>query len=337
MKRRWRILVAGAIAVVAMAVVASFGPVRSTLRYLWGKASGGCSVAERPEQFGPQGKKRLRPAFEGAGVTKYPPAKAPGERSVAERLEQFCLWFEKQLTPSFEATGVEYRPGRKRFRPGFDGAGVECPPAKARGGYSVAERLDQYGLWVKKRLKPSFEAAGVKYPPANLALVAFKDSRRMELYARDKKQPWQYIKAYAVLAASGDLGPKLEQGDHQVPEGVYCVDALNPNSRYHLSVRLNYPNDFDRKMAKVDGRTKLGGDIMIHGRCVSIGCLAMGDEAAEELFVLSALVKRQRVKVVISPTDFRAGTAANPVEEPTWVRGLYGTLREELRRFRKGT
>jgi L,D-transpeptidase catalytic domain len=208
---------------------------------------------------------------------------------------------------------------------------------KARGGYSVTERLEQFGHSVKKRLKPSFEAAGVKYPPADLAFVAFKDSRILELYARGKEQPWLFIKAYAILAASGELGPKLEEGDRQVPEGVYRLDLLNPNSRFHLSVRLNYPNDFDLRMAKVDGRTRLGSDIMIHGRSVSIGCLAMGDEAAEELFVLSALVKIEHVKVVISPTDFRDGTAVNLIEEPRWVRQLYGKLREELRQFHKGT
>jgi hypothetical protein len=208
---------------------------------------------------------------------------------------------------------------------------------KARGGYSVAERLEQFGLRVEKRLKPAFEAAGVTYPPADLAFVAFKDSRILELYAKDPEQPWRFIKAYPVVAASGELGPKLEEGDHQVPEGVYRLESLNPNSRFHLSVRLNYPNEFDRRMAERDGRTKLGGDIMIHGSSASVGCLAMGDDAAEDLFVLSALVNRERVKVIISPTDFRTGTALNLIEEPRWVRALYGTLREELRQFQKGT
>jgi hypothetical protein len=208
---------------------------------------------------------------------------------------------------------------------------------KASREYSVSTRLEQFGHCVKERLKPSFAAAGVKYPPADLALVAFKDSRILEMYARDLGQPWQFIKSYAVLAASGKLVPKLKEGDHQVPEGVYRLESLNPNSRFHLSVRLNYPNDFDRRMAKVDGRTRLGSDIMIHGRSVSIGCLAMGDDAAEDLFVLSALVKTERVKVVICPTDFRIEAAVSLTEEPSWVGELYGMLRKELRQFRKGT
>ena len=204
---------------------------------------------------------------------------------------------------------------------------------KPRGGYSVAERIEQFSHPVEGRLRPAFERAGLQYPPAEVALVAFKDSRTLELYARKAGQSWRFVRAYRVLAASGQPGPKLKEGDRQVPEGVYRVESLNPNSRFHLSVRLNYPNDFDRRMAQADGRTNLGGDIMIHGNAVSIGCLAMGDEAAEDLFVLTALVGKERVKIVVSPTDFRTATAATPQREPPWVEQLYATLREELRQF----
>lgn len=207
---------------------------------------------------------------------------------------------------------------------------------KARGGYTVAERLEQFELLVEARLKPAFAAAGVKYPPSELAFVAFKDSKVLELYAKAAEPPWRFIRAYPVLASSGELGPKLEEGDYQVPEGVYRLDSLNPNSRFHRSLRLNYPNAFDRRMAKVDGRKKLGGDIMIHGSSVSVGCLAVGDTAAEDLFVLAGLIHRDRVKVIISPTDFRTGAAMNLIEEPRWVGGLYKTLREELRQFQSG-
>ena len=209
---------------------------------------------------------------------------------------------------------------------------VQYLVGKARGGYSVAERLEQFGSRVESRLKPAFEAAGAGYPPEELALLAFKDSRTLEVYAR-ARGPWRFVKSYRVLAASGQPGPKLREGDHQVPEGVYRVESLNPNSRFHLSVRLNYPNEFDRRMAQADGRTNLGGDIMIHGNSVSVGCLAMGDEAAEDLFVLSALVGKERLKVVISPTDFRTPGAPSAVAGPAWIDTLYGTLREELRQF----
>jgi hypothetical protein len=206
--------------------------------------------------------------------------------------------------------------------------------ARTRGGYSVADRLEQFGPRVGKRLRPVFESLNTSYPPADIALLAFKDSRSLELYARSGEGRWKFIKSYPVLAASGRPGPKLVEGDRQVPEGLYQVESLNPNSRFHLSLRLNYPNAFDRRAAELDGRTNLGGDIMIHGSAVSIGCLAMGDDAAEDLFVLSALA-RSPVRVLIAPTDFRRKARFEAPAEPRWVTVLYGTLRAELRQFPK--
>jgi len=210
---------------------------------------------------------------------------------------------------------------------------VEYLMGTARGGYTVAERIEQFRFPVEARLRPLFEGAGLPYPPPEMALVAFKDARTLEVHARAPGGGWRFVKAYRVLAASGQPGPKLKEGDRQVPEGVYRVESLNPNSRFHLSVRLNYPNEFDRRMAQADGRTNLGGDIMIHGNSVSVGCLAMGDEAAENLFVLSALVGKERTRILISPTDFRTAAGGSPSGAPPWVEQLYTTLREELGQF----
>jgi hypothetical protein len=209
---------------------------------------------------------------------------------------------------------------------------------KLRGGYSVAERLAQYGPAVAARLQPRFAATAVPYPPAELAYLVFKDANILEVYARPAPtEPWRFIHAYPVLKASGEPGPKLREGDRQVPEGLYRAEALNPNSRYHLAVRLDYPNAFDREMAKAEGRDKLGGDIMIHGSAVSIGCLAMGNEAAEDLFVLTALAGTASTRIVVSPTDFRINPGFAPPAGPAWRGQLYENLRVELQQFEKGT
>lgn len=197
----------------------------------------------------------------------------------------------------------------------------------------VERRIATYGTAVARRLAPGFAAAGVAYPPRDLAFLAFKDVARFEIYARDADQPWRRVRTYPILAASGVLGPKLKEGDRQVPEGVYGVDFLNPNSRFHLSVRIDYPNADDRRRAKVDGRTNLGGDIMIHGDAVSAGCLAMGDPAAEDVFVLTALVGKERVKVVVGPTDFRRTTMTVLPSRPSWVGELYAEIRAALAEF----
>ncbi len=201
---------------------------------------------------------------------------------------------------------------------------------------TVEHRLAQYGARADARLKSEFKRAGVAYPPAEVALLAFKDVRALEVYARAyANDEWKHVTDYPVLGASGKLGPKLAEGDRQVPEGVYQVELLNPNSRFHLSLRLNYPNEFDRRMGAADGRSNIGSDIMIHGSSSSIGCLAMGDDAAEDLFVLTARVSKERVRVVIAPVDFRVDTARVEVREPRWVTQLYANLREELTHFRR--
>jgi hypothetical protein len=206
--------------------------------------------------------------------------------------------------------------------------------ARLRGQHTVEDRLTEFGPAVDARLRSRFTGVGVAYPPAELAFVAFKDIRRLQVFARNEPGGvWKFVREYQVQAASGTLGPKIGNGDHQVPEGSYRIEALNPNSRYHLSLRLDYPNEFDREAARRDGRSDLGGDIMIHGARASIGCLAMGNETAEDLFVLTALAGREHVRVLISPTDFRDPTSRVPRILSDWVRELYLSLRVELRQF----
>lgn len=202
---------------------------------------------------------------------------------------------------------------------------------------TVADRLRQYSNPVQQRLAPDFVRAGIAYPPVQLALLGFKKERRVEVHAAGRDGVFKFVRAYPILGASGSLGPKLREGDAQVPEGLYAISFLNPNSLFHLSLRINYPNDFDRAQAKRDGRQQLGGDIMIHGSFASIGCLAMGDEAAEDLFVLTALTGTQNVRVVLSPIDFRtAKLNVLPAGVPAWTQSLYSQIRTELSRYQIG-
>lgn len=199
--------------------------------------------------------------------------------------------------------------------------------------HTVESRLREFGDSVRVRIIPYFERVGVHYPPRKLTLIGLKEEKVLELYAADSKgKPERLIRSYPIRAASGGPGPKLRQGDGQVPEGVYRIDALNPNSLFHLSMRVNYPNADDKARAREDGRTDLGGDIMIHGNAVSIGCLAVGDEAAEDLFVLAASAKPENVKVILSPVDFRARTLEKDVA-PGWTKELYSRIRKELRKY----
>ncbi|HEX7830847.1 MAG TPA: L,D-transpeptidase family protein [Thermoanaerobaculia bacterium] len=164
-------------------------------------------------------------------------------------------------------------------------------------------------------------------------MLVFKHEKRFALWARNDAGAWRFIRNYPILAASGVAGPKLREGDSQVPEGVYRIEHLNPNSSYHLSMKVNYPNAFDRRMAKSDGRTRLGGDIFIHGKNVSVGCVALGDRAIEELFTLVAETGHARVRVIIAPHDVRGRGAAVPRGAPSWTAELYRTVAAALVEF----
>jgi hypothetical protein len=201
------------------------------------------------------------------------------------------------------------------------------------GKRSVGEVVSIYGPAAEKRVLPFFRAAGIAYPPSAVTMIALKAERSMELWAQ-VDGTWKFVKTYEIAGASGKPGPKLREGDRQVPEGIYRIEGLNPNSSYHLSMRLDYPNAFDVECAKLDGRTRLGGDIFIHGKDVSIGCLAMGDEAIEELFVLVNRIGVRNVTVIIAPQDLRRHPAELSSDLPPWAGGLYEVLLQELRRFK---
>ncbi|WP_374088563.1 murein L,D-transpeptidase family protein [Methylomicrobium lacus] len=210
------------------------------------------------------------------------------------------------------------------------------PAPNLPGQRTVADVLRVYGEYAKSKLNPYFAKAKVPYPPREVTFVALKQEMKLELWARDNGD-FRFIRDYRIRAASGVSGPKLRQGDMQVPEGIYRIEGLNPNSHYHLAMKLNYPNAFDLFHAELDGRTDPGSDIFIHGRANSIGCLAMGDEAIEELFVLTAQVGAENVKVVIAPHDPRVfPLKANSVDLPEWTSGLYSLISREINALSPG-
>jgi hypothetical protein len=207
------------------------------------------------------------------------------------------------------------------------------PVAAQRAPHTVASRVAEYGTAARARLAPLFRKAGVAYPPAALTLVGLKRERVLRVYAGPRADALRHVADYPVLAASGGAGPKLREGDGQVPEGLYRIELLNPNSAYHLSLRVNYPNAEDRRRGDADGRRQLGGDIMIHGNQVSIGCLAMGDVVAEDLFVLAADTGLRRIAVILAPHDLRREPAPTGGGLPAWTPALYTSIADALRRL----
>lgn len=136
----------------------------------------------------------------------------------------------------------------------------------------------------------------------NLLLVAYKDNDLFEVYAKTKDEnTYRRILSYEVCSRSGMLGPKRKQGDGQVPEGYYYIDRFNPTSSFYLSLGLNYPNLADRRKSKA---SDLGGDIFIHGSCVTIGCLPMTDNYIKEIYLLAVYARnngQNKIPVYLFP------------------------------------
>lgn len=164
----------------------------------------------------------------------------------------------------------------------------------------------------------------------NVLFIANKEEQRLDVYYRaDSARTYTFLKTYKFTAQSGSVGPKLQEGDRQIPEGIYKIEYLNPNSSYYLSMKVNYPNAFDRKMAEKDYRTNLGGDIFIHGKSASIGCIAIGDKSIEELFTLVALTGKEKIEVIILPWNLIKKNKPS-IPAINWSGDLYDILASKL-------
>jgi murein L,D-transpeptidase YafK len=138
-------------------------------------------------------------------------------------------------------------------------------------------------------LKKEFEKKGLGWPAKYVYIRSFKYDAQLEVWVKNEtKEQYKLFKTYHVCMQSGTMGPKRFQGDYQVPEGFYYINEFNPNSNYHLSLGLNYPNASDRILSD---SLRPGGEIYIHGSCVSIGCIPLTDDQIEELYIIASYAK----------------------------------------------
>ena len=138
-------------------------------------------------------------------------------------------------------------------------------------------------------LQKQFAAKKLVWPAKYIYIRSFKYDSQMEVWVKnDVKDPFQLFKTYRICALAGTLGPKRMAGDFQVPEGFYYINEFNPKSNYYLSLGLNYPNVSDRILSD---SLQPGGDIYIHGSCVTVGCIPITDGQIDELYILAAHAK----------------------------------------------
>ncbi len=154
-------------------------------------------------------------------------------------------------------------------------------------------------------LRKQFMAKQLEWPARFVYIRSFKYDSEMEVWVKNKPgDKYKLFKTYKICALAGSLGPKRMAGDYQVPEGFYYINEFNPRSLYHLSLGLNYPNASDRMLCDL---SQPGGDIYIHGSCVTTGCIPITDGQIEELYVLAAHAKdmgQDFIPVHIFPVNF---------------------------------
>jgi murein L,D-transpeptidase YafK len=164
----------------------------------------------------------------------------------------------------------------------------------------VRKAIEDKQINIEKKLN-SF---GMQLSTVQVLFVAFKDISRLDLYCRNHRdEEFRLIHSYPVCATSGDLGPKRKEGDGQVPEGFYFINRFNPLSNFYLSLGLNYPNASDKLKST---HPRLGGDIFIHGSCVTIGCLPMSDDLIKEIYLYAIHARhngQERIPVYIFPFE----------------------------------
>lgn len=180
-------------------------------------------------------------------------------------------------------------------------------------------------------LQKQFAARNLEWPAKYLYIRSFKYDGEMEVWVKnDRKEPYKLFKTYKVCALAGTLGPKRMQGDYQVPEGFYYINEFNPNSSYYLSLGLNYPNASDRILSD---SAHPGGDIYIHGSCVTVGCIPVTDKQIDEIYILAAYAKnsgQDYIPVHIYPVRFNSKRSADYLANLTRNDGQLKQFAERL-------
>lgn len=165
-------------------------------------------------------------------------------------------------------------------------------------------------------LKKQFAAQKLSWPAKFMYIRTFKYDSELEVWVKSSlKDTFQLFKTYKVCAVAGTMGPKRIQGDYQVPEGFYYINIFNPNSSYHLSLGLNYPNSSDLILAD---SSQPGGDIYIHGSCVTEGCIPITNPQIEDLYILTTHARNNGqdfIPVHIYPIRFNNTKSVNYLDK----------------------
>lgn len=180
---------------------------------------------------------------------------------------------------------------------------VNIPDSTFRESQKKYDRVRKAYSEKEKYIKLILEEKEIDYQSFEIFIRAFKKEKLLQVFAKNQSEKkFTLLLEYNFCTLSGELGPKRKQGDMQVPEGFYYIERFNPVSNYYLSLGINYPNKSDKILGN---KNSLGGDIFIHGNCVSIGCIPITDEKIMELYLLCIEAKsggQEKIPVHIFPS-----------------------------------
>ena len=191
-------------------------------------------------------------------------------------------------------------------------------------------------------IKDYFKKKGLSYHGYSLFIRAFKHEGILEAWVKNKNETtYRLLQTYSFCATSGQLGPKRKEGDLQIPEGIYQINHFNPESNFHLSIGVSYPNASDKILS--DPKHP-GGAIYIHGNCVTVGCIPITDDKIKELYVMAVEARSNgQKKIPIHIYPFRmdeSNLSANEQNFPEEIIAFWKNLKpiyedfEQSRQFK---
>lgn len=167
-------------------------------------------------------------------------------------------------------------------------------------------RVDEAFVKQEQILKAEFAAKGFEWPAKYMYIRSFKYDSKFEVWLKNgPNDPYRKFKTYKVCALAGNFGPKRFEGDYQVPEGFYHINEFRPNSNYYLALGVSYPNASDRILSD---KKRPGGEIFVHGSCVTVGCIPLTDPVIEEVYVLAAATRaagQEFIPIHVFPVAFK--------------------------------
>ncbi len=175
----------------------------------------------------------------------------------------------------------------------------------------------------KDFLEEILKEKGIESFKINILMIGLKSEKELQVWVKHKDSTiYKHLITYDFCSFSGELGPKRQEGDGQIPEGFYYISYFNPYSSFLLSLKVSYPNQSDKILAT---SKYPGTDIYIHGGCATIGCIPITDDKIKELYVLACMAKeagQSKISIYLFPTALTDENFSKLSKNQTYLKNI---------------